>query len=120
MRRCLVVLSLVAVALAAAGPAGAKAFSKTDSFFTADDGVQLAVSYYEPTDLARPAAGFPAVMVFHGLGGSRTSVAPVAETFAANGIPEDCAAQRAPPPRDSPHAPMWAASTPGRAASSCE
>ena len=85
MRRCLVVLSLVAVALAAAGPAGAKAFSKTDSFFTADDGVQLAVSYYEPTDLARPAAGFPAVMVFHGLGGSRTSVAPVAETFAANG-----------------------------------
>ncbi|MDX6518394.1 MAG: type transport system ATP-binding protein [Gaiellaceae bacterium] len=85
MRRCLVVLSLVAVALAAAGPAGAKAFSQTDSFFTTDDGVQLAVSYYEPTDVARPAAGFPAVMVFHGLGGSRTSVAPVAETFAANG-----------------------------------
>jgi len=85
VRRWLVLLSLVALALAAAGPAGAKAFSKTDSFFTADDGVQLAVSYYEPTDVTRPAAGFPAVMVFHGLGGSRASVAPVAETFAANG-----------------------------------
>ncbi|MDQ5820493.1 MAG: alpha/beta hydrolase [Actinomycetota bacterium] len=85
MRRCLVVLSLVVLALAAAGPAAAKAFSKTDSFFTADDGVQLAVSYYEPTDLARPPAGFPAVMVFHGLGGSRASVATVAETFAMSG-----------------------------------
>ena len=85
MRRCLVVLSLVVLALVAAGPAAAKAFSKTDSFFTADDGVQLAVSYYEPTDVARPAAGFPAVMVFHGIGGSRASVAPVAETFAMNG-----------------------------------
>jgi alpha-beta hydrolase superfamily lysophospholipase len=85
VRRWLVVLSLVALALVAAGPAGAKAFSKADSFFTADDGVKLAVSYYEPTDLARPATGFPAVMVFHGLGGSRVSVAPVAETFAANG-----------------------------------
>jgi len=62
------------LALVAAGPAAAKAFSKTDSFFTADDGVQLAVSYYEPTDVARPAAGFPAVMVFHGIGGSRASV----------------------------------------------
>jgi len=82
VRRWLVLLSLVALALAAAGPAGAKAFSKTDSFFTADDGVQLAVSYYEPTDVTRPAAGFPAVMVFHGIGGSRASVAPVAETFA--------------------------------------
>jgi alpha-beta hydrolase superfamily lysophospholipase len=73
------------LALATAGHAAAKAFSKTDSLFTADDGVKLAVSYYEPTDVARPAAGFPAVMVFHGLGGSRASVAPVAETFAENG-----------------------------------
>src|SRR6266516_5301867 len=68
VRRCLVVLSLVALALVAAAPAGAKAFSKTDSLFSADDGVKLADSYYEPTDVARPAAGFPAVMVFHGLG----------------------------------------------------
>lgn len=68
-----------------ASSAAAKAFSKTDSFFTADDGVQLGVSYYEPTDVTRPTAGFPAVMVFHGIGGSRASVAPVAETFAANG-----------------------------------
>ena len=85
MRRCLVLLSLVVLALVAAGPAAAKAFSKTDSFFTADDGVQLAVSYFEPTDVTRPAVGFPAVMVFHGLGGSRASVEPVSETFAANG-----------------------------------
>ncbi len=85
MRRWLVLLPLVAFALAAAGPAGAKAFSKTDSFFTADDGVGLGVSYYEPTDVTRPAAGFPAVMVFHGIGGSRASVAAVSETFAMNG-----------------------------------
>ncbi len=85
MRRWLVLLPLVALALAAAGPAGAKAFSKTDSFFTADDGVRLGVSYYEPTDVTRPGAGFPAVMVFHGIGGSRASVAAVSETFAMNG-----------------------------------
>lgn len=73
------------MALAGAANASAKTFTKTDSFFTADDGVALAVSYYEPTDVPRPAAGFPAVMVFHGLGGSRESVLSVSEAFAQNG-----------------------------------
>ena len=77
MRRCLVVLSLVVLALAAAGPAAAKAFSKTDSFFTADDGVRLGVTYYEPTDVTPPTAGFPAVMVFHGIGETRATRANV-------------------------------------------
>jgi alpha-beta hydrolase superfamily lysophospholipase len=73
------------LALAAAGPAAAKAFSKTDSFFTADDGVRLGVTYYEPTDVTPPTAGFPAVMVFHGIGETRATRANVSETFAMNG-----------------------------------
>ena len=37
------------------------------------DGVQIAAFLYEPTEPA-PSQGWPAVMVFHGLGGSRHSV----------------------------------------------
>jgi dienelactone hydrolase len=84
VRRRLFLVCLALVALATAGRATAAGFTQTDAFFAADDGVRLAYTYYEPTD-ARPAGGFPAVMVFHGLGGSRESVKSVSEAFASNG-----------------------------------
>jgi predicted acyl esterase len=48
-----------------------------------DDGVSLAATLYVPSGTA-PAGGWPAVMLFHGLGGTRASMAPIAESFLAN------------------------------------
>ena len=42
---------------------------------TMSDGVQIAATYYVP-DGAPPAGGWPAVMLLHGLGGSRTAPTP--------------------------------------------
>ena len=44
---------------------------------TASDGVQLACSIVEP-DGAAPSGGWPAVILFHGLGGSHTDMEPIA------------------------------------------
>jgi fermentation-respiration switch protein FrsA (DUF1100 family) len=46
-----------------------------------DDGVHLAATLYTPT-AAAPAGGWPAIVLFHAIGGDRQSVAPVAEAFA--------------------------------------
>lgn len=67
MRRALVILA----ALALAAPAHAAAFSKTDLSIRMDDGVDIAATYYVP-DGAPPPGGWPAVMMLHGLGESRT------------------------------------------------
>ena len=48
-----------------------------------DDGVSLAATLYLP-DGTPPAGGWPAVMLFHGLGGTRASMAPIAEGFLVN------------------------------------
>ena len=63
------VLALVVLGLAAPGTAAA--FSKQDRPITMSDGVKIATTYYIP-DGVPPAGGWPAVMLFHGLGGSRT------------------------------------------------
>ena len=63
------VLALVVLALAAPGMAAA--FSKQDRPITMSDGVKVATTYYVP-DGVPPAGGWPALMLFHGLGGSRT------------------------------------------------
>jgi predicted acyl esterase len=52
---------------------------------TMSDGVQLAVSFYEPTGTP-PADGWPAVMLFHGLGETRNSVG--SNSWSENGIAE--------------------------------
>ncbi|MDE3190722.1 MAG: alpha/beta hydrolase [Acidobacteriota bacterium] len=53
---------------------------------TASDGVPLACSLVEP-DGAPPAGGWPAVILFHGLGGSHTDMEPLAtNTFAPAGF----------------------------------
>jgi len=61
--------------LALAAPGAASAFTKQDRTITMSDGVQIAATYYVP-DGAPPAGGWPAVMLLHGLGGSRTSATP--------------------------------------------
>jgi predicted acyl esterase len=58
--------------LAFAFPATASAFSKEDRQIPMGDGVKIAATYYVP-DGAPPAGGWPAVMLLHGLGGSRTA-----------------------------------------------
>src|ERR687885_725175 len=49
------------------------------------DGVTLAVTYYEPAG-TRPARGWPAVMMFHGLGQTRSSLD--LSTWSANRVAE--------------------------------
>ena len=49
-----------------------------------DDGVELAYDLYTP-DGAAPAAGRPAVVVMHGLGGSKDSMAQIAQVFRGAG-----------------------------------
>src|SRR5215207_669223 len=56
-------------------PATAAAFGKTDQPIQMGDGVKLATTYYVP-DGAPPAGGWPAVMLLHGLGGSRNGGTP--------------------------------------------
>jgi len=69
-------LAAVLVVLALAAPGTASAFGKQDRMITMSDGVQLAATYYVP-DGAPPVGGWPAVMLFHGLGGSRTAPTPL-------------------------------------------
>jgi pimeloyl-ACP methyl ester carboxylesterase len=75
----------VALAVAASlgvAPAAHGAYTTTEHVATMDDGVGIAVTLYTPAGLTGPA---PAVMVFHGLGGNRQSVAPIAQVFADAG-----------------------------------
>jgi pimeloyl-ACP methyl ester carboxylesterase len=71
MARLAAALFVLALAL----PATAAAFGKTDQQIPMGDGVRLASTYYVP-DGAPPAAGRPAVMLFHGLGGGRNAGTP--------------------------------------------
>jgi ABC-2 type transport system ATP-binding protein len=61
------------------------AWTKTDQKITASDGTQIATTLYEPVG-APPVGGWPAIAMFHGLGGTRTSMNTIAElTFANEG-----------------------------------
>jgi predicted acyl esterase len=66
-----------ALLLALPGPASAAAPSQQDVTLAMDDGVQLAATLYLPDGTA-PAGGWPGVMLFHGLGGTRASMAAIA------------------------------------------
>ena len=78
-RRLLIVCSC---ALVWCGAAHADPWTKADQKLTMSDGVQLATTLYEPAT-APPVGGFPAIVLFHGLGGTRTSMNTLAElTFA--------------------------------------
>jgi fermentation-respiration switch protein FrsA (DUF1100 family) len=66
-------------------PAARAASAATSELtFTMDDGVTLAATLHTPPGTP-PAAGWPGVVVLHGLGGTRGSVASIADTFAAAG-----------------------------------
>ncbi|MGH3003416.1 MAG: alpha/beta hydrolase [Gaiellaceae bacterium] len=84
MRRLLVTPFLVTVALLALWAAPARAFTKQTGTRTMSDGTSIAYDLYLP-DGAAPAGGWPGVVVLHGLGGSKGSVASVASMFAAHG-----------------------------------
>jgi predicted acyl esterase len=70
--RRLLVVSAIAFAALPVGRAHAADFTKIDTKVAMSDGVQIAVSYFEPTGTP-PAAGWPAVVLLHGLGQTRNS-----------------------------------------------
>jgi predicted acyl esterase len=67
-------LAMVAAALFLfpAGHAAAADFTKTDTKVAMSDGAQIAVSYFQPTGTP-PAAGWPGVVLLHGLGQTRNT-----------------------------------------------
>ena len=72
--------ALVAAVLADA--AAAASFTKRDLVLPMSDGATIVATLYTPDGTA-PAGGWPAVMMFHGLGGTRQSMNPIAEAFLA-------------------------------------
>ena len=76
--------ALAAVAGLAGGAHGRGAtFTVQDLTIAGAGGTPLAATLYEPTG-APPAGGFPAIVMFHGLGGTRVSVDPIATQFFAD------------------------------------
>lgn len=82
--KALIAAAFAALVLAPAAQAShtAALFTKTDAVATMDDGVGIATTLYRPDE---PTGSFPAVMLFHGLGGNRQSLDPVATIFAQHG-----------------------------------
>ena len=75
----LAVTALLALVFAAS----ANAFTKQDTTVTMDDGVQIATTLYLP-DGPQPTAGWPGLVMLHGLGGKRQDMNILAETYFAN------------------------------------
>jgi fermentation-respiration switch protein FrsA (DUF1100 family) len=78
--RCALLLA-ACVAAAAAAPGVARA---DEVSLTMDDGVRIDATLLTPVGTP-PGGGWPAVMMFHGLGGSHTTLLPVAGTFREQG-----------------------------------
>jgi predicted acyl esterase len=83
-KRILATLAVSGLALIGSAGAAAGTFGKQDVAIAMDDGVRIAATLYTP-DGAPPAAGWPAVMMLHGIGGRRDG--PYAGTT-MNGIGE--------------------------------
>jgi pimeloyl-ACP methyl ester carboxylesterase len=78
-RRVVAILVAGVIALAASGRASA--FTRHDFMLHMDDGVDLGATLYEPN--GDPALqGFPAIVLLHGLGGSRQDVDFIAQRWA--------------------------------------
>jgi pimeloyl-ACP methyl ester carboxylesterase len=78
--RLLALAALLAAVLAPAGHAGT--FTKTDGTAVMDDGTRIGTTLYVPTGEA-PTAGWPGVILLHGLGESRQITNQLAEDFFA-------------------------------------
>jgi fermentation-respiration switch protein FrsA (DUF1100 family) len=79
-RRVTLIVFVSLVALCAAGRAAA---SQQELTLHMDDGVDLAATLYEPSN-APPPAGYPAIVLFHGIGGKRQDLAAIAQSFDDN------------------------------------
>lgn len=80
MRR-LAILTVVLAAVVGAPAAAAGDFTTRDEMLPMSDGVGIATTVYTPVGQGP----FPAVMLFHGIGGNRQSLAPFATVFASEG-----------------------------------
>ena len=78
-RRVLALVCASVIALVASGRASA--FTRHDLMLHMDDGVDLGATFYEPNG-DPPMQGFPAIVLFHGLGASRQQVDPIAQRWA--------------------------------------
>lgn len=81
MRRALVLFVFV-LALALNGQASA-AWTKTDQRLVMDDGAEIATSYYRPV-AEPPVGGYPAIVMFHGIGQTREPLNRIAEQLFAD------------------------------------
>ena len=79
VRRLGVILAVSASALLLPALASAKELS-----LTMDDGVRIDAALLLP-DGTPPTGGWPAIMMFHGLGGNHGSLVPLAQTYVAKG-----------------------------------
>jgi alpha-beta hydrolase superfamily lysophospholipase len=77
-------LAVVVAAALAWSSSSLAATTPQELTFTASDGAVLACSLTEPEGAAPP-AGWPAAMLFHGLGGSRADLQPLGAQLAAAG-----------------------------------
>ena len=77
-RRLVVVAVCALVCAGSAFPAARADWTKTDQFVVASDGTKLATTLYVPAGTP-PAGGWPAVIMFHGIGGTRASMNTLAE-----------------------------------------
>src|SRR5947199_6312208 len=82
-RRLVVAVVLVCLCAGSTGAAAKTGWTKTDVTITASDGTKLASTLYEPPGTP-PAGGWPAIVMFHGLGGTRASMNTIAEATFAN------------------------------------
>ena len=80
MRR-LAILTVVVAAVVGAPAAAAGDFTTRDEMLPMSDGVGIATTVYTPVGQGP----FPAVMLFHGIGGNRQSLASTATVFASEG-----------------------------------
>jgi hypothetical protein len=71
VRRHLLALA-TALFFLSAGHAAAADFTKIDTRVTMSDGVEIAVSYFQPVGTPPP-AGWPGIVLLHGLGQTRKS-----------------------------------------------
>jgi pimeloyl-ACP methyl ester carboxylesterase len=78
--RRLLPAALAAAALCSTWTANAFAFTKTDGTLEMRDGVSIATTLYLP-DGTPPPAGWPSILMLHGLGGSRQDTNALAEGF---------------------------------------
>jgi fermentation-respiration switch protein FrsA (DUF1100 family) len=78
-RRVVALICASVIALLASGRASA--FTRHDLMLHMDDGVDLAATLYEPSG-DPPLQGFPAIVLFHGLGGTRQDLDSIAQRWA--------------------------------------